>query len=228
MMVLSFCTQKSKLPLIGIAVLFLSFVETPQACAGEVAPNSVAVLKFASGVVAAFSIHEASHLLVAEIADSELHFKSGNINQPIGFTEESKSDEDALALLSAGLISQIVGSEVILQTDNIDKNVSFIRGMMAWNILNPISYAVDYWFIHRSNFNKRNSYSGDIQGIENYSSEQTANGFAISMVALSIFQGYRFVKTQSWAPEKFKKKSHDMTFESLPSKGFLLAYKIKF
>jgi hypothetical protein len=56
--------------------------------------------------------------------------------------------------------------------------------MKAWNIINPIVYALDYWFLHIANDSSANSFQGDIKGIEHYSSKETANIFAGSMEAL--------------------------------------------
>lgn len=215
--------------LLGMAILAFFMLGVNQARAGEMKSFPVEMVKFTVGMVAAFSIHESSHLMVAEITDTDLEWKSGNINQPIGFNEESRNNDVGIALLSSGLTSQVIGSEVILRSEKINKNGTFIRGMMAWNIINPISYAIDYWFIHRSNFKDGNSYKGDIQGIEHYADQKSANGFAASMVALSVFQGYRFIQTQSWAPAKMKTGLHSMSFDPLSSStGFLLSYKIKF
>ena len=117
----------------------------------------------------------------------------GNYNQPIGFTEKAENDTDGIIVNSAGLVSQAIGSEIILQVDRIDKNGNFVRGMMTWNILNPIFYALDYWFIHISNDSTGDGgYQGDIKGIEHYSSQKSANVFAASMVAIAGIQGYRF------------------------------------
>ncbi len=99
---------------------------------------------------------------------------------------------------------------------------------MTWNILNPILYSLDYWLIHSTNKEGDYSYQGDLEGIEHYSNEATAQGFAFSMTALAIFQGYRFLKTQSWAPDWVKSESHNMSLEPKSSGGFMLKYKISF
>ena len=91
-----------------------------------------------------------------------MEWEVGNYNQPIAFTENASSDTKGLAVNSAGLIAQAIGSEIILRSDRIDKKNSFVRGMMAWNILNPILYALDYWFIGISNKKNGNFYQGDL------------------------------------------------------------------
>jgi hypothetical protein len=126
------------------------------------------------------------------------------------------------------LVAQVASSEVILDVDRIDKNDAFVRGMMAWNIFNPIMYALDYWFIHKTNDKNGDSYQGDLQGIEHYSSERTANIFAGAMVAIATVQGYRFLKTQSWAPEWIKDNTQNLYFVNTPDGGFFLGFKFDF
>jgi hypothetical protein len=181
--------------------------------------SSRSFFMFSAGIVTAFSIHEAAHATVAEFTGTDLDWEMGNYNQPIAFTGHVDSDSDGLALYSAGLISQVVGSEIILQSKGVDKNKAFIRGMMAWNIINPIMYSLDYWFIRRSNQRHGNRFQGDIEGVEYYSNKRTANGFALSMVGTAVFQGYRFLKTQTWAPDWVQCKAYDLSFGPQPFGG---------
>ena len=128
-----------------------------------------------------------------KMTGTDIDREVGNYNQHTGFTEKAENDTDGIIVNSAGLVSQAIGSEIILQVDRIDKNGNFVRGMMTWNILNPIFYALDYWFIHISNDSTGDGgYQGDIKGIEHYSSQKSANVFAASMVAIAGIQGYRF------------------------------------
>ena len=99
---------------------------------------------------------------------------------------------------------------------------------MAWNIVNPVLYALDYWFFRISNQENGTNYQGDIEGVEHYTNERTANGFALSMAAIASFQGYRFLKTQSWAPDWMKGESHALSFAPHPSGGLLIAYRFSF
>lgn len=186
------------------------------------------LFKFAGGVVSAYMIHEGAHFMVAEITNTNLSWEVGNYNQPLAFTDHAKSDSDGLAVYSAGLTAQVVASEIVLDVDKINKNDAFVRGMMAWNIINPILYAIDYWFIHISNDQNGTSFQGDIKGVEHYSSERTANLFAGSMAALAAFQGYRFLKTQSWAPEWIRDQTQNLHFANTPDGGFLLGLRITF
>jgi len=210
-----------------IPLIVISFKIT-SATAAESGMRYSSIFKFSAGVVAAFSIHEGAHALVAELTDTDMDWGLGNYNQPLAFTEHASNDTKGAAINSAGLLSQAIGSEIILQVDSIDKNDDFVRGMMAWNIVNPILYALDYWFFHISNQENGNGYQGDIQGIEYYTNEPTAHGFALSMAAIAAFQGYRFLKTQSWAPDWVKGKTHSFNFAPQPSGGFFITYRFTF
>ena len=188
----------------------------------------VSMLKYSAGVFSAFMIHEGAHLVASEATGTSIDWELGNYNQPLAYTEEADSDTDGLILNSAGLVAQALGSEIILQVDAIDKNDDFVRGMMHWNILNPIFYALDYWFINITNDETADGYQGDIQGIEHYSDEKTANMFAASMVAIAGIQGYRFLKTQDWAPDWLKDEAHNLSFAPAPSGGYSFSYTINF
>jgi hypothetical protein len=187
-----------------------------------------ATAKFLAGVASAALIHEGAHALVAGVTGTHMSWEMGNYNQPISFTESAESDSKGVALYSSGLISQLISSEVILDVNKIDKNDAFVRGMMAWNIINPILYALDYWVIHSSNKENGNTYQGDMKGIEHYSRASTANAFAAGMVAIVAFQGYRFLKTQTWAPNWMKSDVHDLKLAPQPGGGFVMSYEFRF
>jgi hypothetical protein len=193
---------------------------------GELSASAVA--KFAAGIASSMLLHEGAHALVAAATNTHMTWKAGNYNQPIAFTEDASSDAKGVALYSAGLLTQLTASEVILQVDRIDKNDAFVRGMMTWNILNPILYSPDYWVFRVANKSNGSSYQGDLQGIEHYSSEATAQGFAIGITAIAAFQGYRFLKTQDWAPEWLKGTPDSVTLTPLRSGGAFLAWHCSF
>jgi hypothetical protein len=220
---------KQALPgIIGLAAILLN--SNPAYCQEKDLTGQLGeVLKFSAGVVSAFMIHEGAHYAAAQMTGTNMDWELGNYNQPIGFTEHSNNDTDGVIVNSAGLVSQVVGSEIILQVDRIDKNDNYVRGMMAWNILNPIFYALDYWFIHKTNDSTGDGgYQGDIKGIEHYSSEDTANVFAASMVAIAGIQGFRFLKTQTWAPDWIRDEKHSLNFAPVQSGGCLFSYTISF
>jgi hypothetical protein len=188
----------------------------------------LSILKFTGGVASAALIHEGGHVLVSAVTGTRLSWEAGTYNQPIGFTDHAKSDAKGLAVYSAGLIAQAAGAEIILQVDGINKNDNYVRGMMAWNVVNPILYSLDYWFFHRTNKKSGNYYQGDLQGMEHYSNQTTTNLFAASFSAIALFQGYRFLKAQTWAPDWLKGESPRLGFTPLRSGGLLMTYHFKF
>jgi hypothetical protein len=210
--------------IVAICILLSSF----GIAAAEEKITYTATAKFLAGVASAALIHEGAHALVAGVTGTHMSWEMGNYNQPISFTESAESDSKGVALYSSGLISQLISSEVILDVNKIDKNDAFVRGMMAWNIINPILYALDYWVIHSSNKENGNTYQGDMKGIEHYSRASTANVFAASVVAIVTFQGYRFLKTQTWAPNWMKSDVHDLKLAPQPGGGFVMSYEFRF
>jgi hypothetical protein len=211
-----------------MALIIISCKMTPAARAAEKETTYIPVLRFSGGIAAAFTIHEGAHALVAELTGTDMHWEIGTHNQPLGFTEHASSDGKGAAITSAGLLSQAIGGELILRHDRIDKNDYFVRGLMAWNILNPISYALDYWFFRRTNQRKGDTYQGDIEGVEYYTNKPIAQGFALSLAGIGALQGYRFLKTQSWAPDWLKGKSHTVNFGPLPSGDLVMTCKFVF
>jgi hypothetical protein len=192
--------------IIGAAALLIFVLKATYGNAGDEDVTYTSILKFSAGVIAAFSIHEGGHAFVGWVTDTDMDWRRGDINQPMQFTEDADSDAKGAAINAAGLISQAIGGEVILRADRIDKNDPFVRGMMAWNILNPVLYAMDYWFFHKTNNNDGDEYQGDLAGVERYTSLQT----------------------QSWAPDWLKTKSHRVNFRPLPSGGLVMTYDIPF
>ena len=115
-----------------ILICFLgALIEFRPAMAAEKDSVPVAILKYSAGLASAVFIHEGSHALVAGVTNTDLTWEIGNYNQPLGFTAYPTSDAKGVAIYSSGLIAQVIGSEIVLQADGIDKNDAFIRGMMT-------------------------------------------------------------------------------------------------
>jgi len=208
------------------AILIIVALVPCPAKADELSASAVA--KFTAGVLSSVMIHEGAHALVAAVTNTPMSWEAGNYNQPIAFTENATSNAKGVAVYSAGMAAQLISSEIILQSDSIDKSDAYVRGMMTWNILNPILYALDYWVFRVTNKNNGTSYQGDFQGIEHYSSEATAQAFAIGFSAIAAFQGYRFLKTQDWAPEWLRNTPDNVTLTPLRSGGAFLAWQYRF
>ena len=195
---------------------------------GAEEPPTLSVLKFVTGMISAYALHETGHALAASLTDTDLEWGIGTYNQPLGFTESAQHNGDGMLVHSAGLLTQVLSSEVILRSDSIDKNDSFVRGMMVWNIINPIIYSLDYWFIKRTNKEEGLHYQGDLKGLEHYSNETTANGYATIMTGLAIYQGYRFLRMQKWAPDWIASDSARLNFQPAGGNGAALLVQIDF
>jgi hypothetical protein len=191
-------------------------------------PKTLSVLKFATGVITAYALHETGHAIVAKVTNTDLEWGVGTYNQPLGFTEHAKHNGDGVCLHAAGLLTQEISSEIILRSDSIDKNDNFVRGMMFWNVVNPIVYSVDYWFLKRSNKKDGNHYQGDLMGVEHYSNEATANGYAALMTGVAICQGYRFLKMQKWAPNWIRNSSAQLNLQRTVGNATALTIQVAF
>ncbi|MBN1473818.1 MAG: hypothetical protein JW914_04320 [Syntrophaceae bacterium] len=215
---------------IGLVILIVSLLIVSSARADDNSIKATSVVKFAGGIVSAYFIHEAAHALVAGATGTSMNWKGGDITQPIQFTEHTSNHTKGFAINSAGLLAQMATSEFILLNDKIDKNDSYVRGIMLINILNPLVYAADYWLIKKTNRSDGNSYTGDLKGIEFHSNKTTADIFTGTMVALVTFEAYRFVKTQSWAPKWLRNDGEPEHFNLVPlsSGGAFLTYTMTF
>lgn len=184
-------------------------------------------LGLGAGVLAAYALHEGAHWAAAGLTGTDLHWESGTYNQPLGFTEDAGSDTNGAVLHGAGLVGQALCGEVILALDGIDNTHPFVRGMMFWNVANPIIYAVDYWFLHSSNRIDDDGYQGDLAGVEHYAGKETANTFAAATAALALWQGYRFWKAQDEVPGS-DAKGVQFGVVPTPKGGAMLSFKWDF
>ena len=211
-----------------VTLLVCCFFSPPPLYAGEGDLTAASLLKFVGGMVTAFSLHEGGHALAGVITDTDMEWELGTYNQPILFVENSDTRTDGFIINSAGFLFQTAGAETILQVDKINKNDAFVRGMMTWNIINPILYALDYWLFHFTSDPNAPTYEGDLQGLEYYSDKTTADIVAAAITVIALFQGYRYVKTQSWAPAWLNGKTRDINVLPLSPGGVLLQYEFRF
>ena len=72
--------------------------------------------------------------------------------------------EKALPFMLPAWPRKSSASEVILDVKSINKNDAFVRGMMTWNVLNPILYSLDYWVFRFSNQQNGQFISGGPSG----------------------------------------------------------------
>ncbi len=188
----------------------------------------ISILKFGTGVITAYALHEVGHAAAGYLTGTDIEWGLGTYNQPLGFEENADCDSDGMIVHAAGLLTQLTASEIILQSESISNNSNFVRGMMFWNIVNPIVYSLDYWFIRRTNKESDTTYQGDIEGFENYTSDSSANVFAAGMLAIAAFQGYRYIRTQTWAPQWMQRDDVRLNLQASGHKGLALSVEIDF
>ncbi len=224
------CNRNRLAKITVVTIISLCLLNPVQAWAEDEELVALSCLKFFGGMVTAYSIHEGGHYLTALATDTKLEWEIGTYNQPIGFTEKADNDTAGFLINSAGFVFQAGSAEILLQVDRINKNDAFVRGMMTWNIINPILYSLDYWLFNYTNKPRGKSYQGDLQGLEFYSSKTSADMLAASITALALFQCYRFIKKQSWAPSWMQGSSgaSKLSVEPLSSDGFIMSYKHRF
>ena len=157
---------------------------------------------FLSGAVTAFGIHEGGHAAAAALTGTHIRWGVCRDGQLVGFRESRAASRwSGVGLYSAGLVAQEVTSEVILRS-HVDRSRPFVRGVMAWNVANPISYAANFWLF---------SGRGDLSGIANYSGRRTANLVAAGLVAVAVWQGVRFFGDASSLPKWMADGSVNLT-----------------
>jgi hypothetical protein len=188
---------------------------------------SGAALEFGAGILSAYALHEGAHWAAAGLTGTDLQWESGTYNQPLGFTEDADNDTDGAILHGAGLAGQALCGEVILAMDGINKTTAYVRGLMFWNIANPIIYAFDYWFLHRSNQIDAEGYQGDLAGIEHYAGKDVANTFAAASLGVALWQGYRFWKAQEETPAP-SANGFKLGFGPAPQGGGMFIFEIPF
>ena len=112
---------RRRLHVFGVLIFtFFMLVASPARCEEyrDFSDRMVSILKYSAGFFSAFMIHEGAHYLAAEATGTDISWEVGNYNQPLTFTEESDNDTDGFIVNASGLVSQTIGSEIILQVDS--------------------------------------------------------------------------------------------------------------
>ncbi len=97
-------------------------------------------LKFALGVGSGYVIHEAAHQAVADVNGTPFKWKNGFGSTWV--TSNNTSDSERYELASAGLGSQVLSTEIILNTKDIPKDSEYVIGILTFNVLNALLYVV--------------------------------------------------------------------------------------
>ena len=137
-------------------------------------------LKFALGIGSGYVIHEVAHQAVAEINDTPFRWKNGFGSRWI--TSNSASNREKRELASAGLGSQVLSTEIILNT-KIPKENEYVIGILAFNVVNALMYVVSDGIM-----NPDDNY-GDIEMMDKAGLDRDYVG--TFLVAHSLFALYR-------------------------------------
>ncbi|MFZ3091635.1 MAG: hypothetical protein WA240_13570 [Nitrospirota bacterium] len=97
-------------------------------------------LKFALGIGSGYVIHEAAHQAVADINGTPFKWKAGSGGTWV--SSSNTTDSERYELASAGLGSQILSSEIILNSKSIPKDSEYVIGMLTFNVVNALIYVV--------------------------------------------------------------------------------------
>jgi hypothetical protein len=126
--------------LVAIGIILI----TGPARAVEINPKTI--FFFGLGGLAGAAGHELGHEIMARIEGVELDW---DLKRGRWRTYEQNSSK-LRRIAVAGFGTQILGSEIVLNSKAIPKKNPFVLGYMVWNILNPIKYTASHEFGWRS------------------------------------------------------------------------------
>ncbi len=104
-------------------------------------------LKFVAGGVTGLAIHEGSHYAAGKMTGMGPEY---DVREPFQTTmnnyHDKKTGEKAF-VSGAGLVSQTIATEVVLNSEGISKNDPYTLGLLTFNIGNSIKNAIfpDFW-----------------------------------------------------------------------------------
>jgi len=130
---------------------------------------------FTAGVASGFVFHELGHYAMAQAEGVDIHWLGDSWWVPEASASEHRN------ISAAGFGAQVLSTEVILRTDRIPKDNSYVLGWLAYNIANQILYPL------------RNEFSpnghGDLATYEKYGGNVEV--LEIGLVAHAIWSFYR-------------------------------------
>ncbi|MEK6679056.1 MAG: hypothetical protein AABY39_06540 [Nitrospirota bacterium] len=165
--------RKMALPLLFLMFLFFC----PQSA------YAFDYLKFTLGVGSGYVIHEAAHQAVADINGTPFKWKAGTGGTWV--SSSNTTDRERYELASAGLASQVLSSEIILNTKSIPKDNEYVIGMLTFNVVNALIYVVDDGILNS------NDNHGDIEIMDKAGlNRDYVNTFLIVHSLYTIYRGY--------------------------------------
>lgn len=164
-----------KLSFVFTLILIFVFSAEP-IFAGNLAKKTAG---FGGGLIAGCVFHEGGHQVAAWYEDVNISWSGTNWS----YDRDIKDREQAV-IGSAGLLVDAIGQNIILGVDAIPKDNSFVLGVLAWEILNPITYTL------------RNEFSSDGHGdLRELRQAGIDTGLVeVGLVANSLVSLYRLYK----------------------------------
>ncbi len=140
-------------------------------------------LKFALGVGSGYVIHEAAHQAVAEVNGTPFKWQKGFGSTWV--TSNKTSDSERYELASAGLGSQVLSTEIILNTKDIPKDNEYVIGILTFNVVNALIYVVSDGIMYP------NDNHGDIEVMDKAGLDRDyVNTFLIVHSLYTIYRAY--------------------------------------
>ncbi|MEK7471330.1 MAG: hypothetical protein AAB623_01630 [Patescibacteria group bacterium] len=174
-----------KLFLTVVVVAILAFSISCRA--DEVSLVRINVVKKTAGFVAGFAsglgFHELGHEAMAKLEGAEMHWSDTNWS-----TNASPATLRNIAI--AGFGAQILSTEVMLGTNIIPKDNSFVLGWLTFNILNTVQYVVTD--------NLRNGGYGDFETLRNNGGNTDL--VKIGLLVHAVLSAYRLYKNPKFIP----------------------------
>lgn len=152
------------------------------------ATSSKDLAKFSAGLATGLGIHEGSHYVVAKTQgmDPEYDFKHPTSISYKKYT--SKKNNEKAIVSGAGLVSQTLATEVILNTEKIPKDNSYVLGILAFSIGDNLRYGLFP--------NLRGKELSDVNHLDKAGiKKEYVQG---ALIAHSIFSLYRLIKNKDF------------------------------
>ncbi len=128
-----------------------------------------------AGIVTGFMFHELGHQVVAKLEDVETEWDN------LKWETFDASKSQVRRISTAGFAFQVLSSEVILRTDAIPKDSSFVLCWLGFNIINQITYPL-------KNELSSDGY-GDIGNYEKHGGK--VEHLEIGLIAHAVWSFYR-------------------------------------
>lgn len=134
------------------------------------------ILQFSAGIITAFALHEAGHALAAHVYGEKIEWHGSGLGSEWECLYPCRNIENVA--IAGNLTTAVVGESLL----HLPFRGQYINGIQAFNLMNPIAYAV------------RDYKTADGYGDYRYVDDQLQT--AIALHAYSV--GYRHFSDRLW------------------------------